>query len=180
MTSVLCSPDKITEISFQFGALHNRLLLMLHMTKNFAERTRIVGLFLHNLREAPVKQYGKQLRANGCGQLAVGAFSWIFLHILCLYFQWSSLHEGPTVDKAAFVESAALQAAVCSAPCLLSPASASAQKKGRTKKKKERRERESWNFQRLGSLGYCLESVLLQSFRKQLKLSRTHLSTVRT
>lgn len=80
---------------------------------------------MRNMHKAPVKQYVEQLRANGCGQLAVAAFSWIFLHILCLYFQWSSLHEAPTVDKAAFVESVALQAAVCST-ALLSPASASA------------------------------------------------------
>lgn len=94
------------------------------MTKNFAERSCIVRHFMRDMHKAPVKQCGEQLRANGRRQLAVAAFSRIFLHMLCLYFQWSSLHGAPTVDKAAFVESVALQAAVCST-ALLSPASAS-------------------------------------------------------
>lgn len=94
--------------------------------ENFAARSCIATHFMRYiaLHRAPVKQYGEQLCANDRGQLAAAvaaAFSWIFLHILCLYFQRSSLHEAPTVDKAAFVDSVALQAAVPSPPCFLLP-----------------------------------------------------------
>lgn len=122
------------------------------------------------LCRAPVKQYGEQLCANDRGQLAAAAaFSWIFLHILCLYFQRSSLHEAPSVDKAAFVESVALQAAVRSPPCFLLPQQVHI--KGGPKMRTGV-SRAAW--------GIALKAHFSRSLRTQLKSSRTHLSTVRT
>lgn len=48
------------------------------------------------------QQYGEQLCAPVQGQLAVTAFPRIFPHILCLYFQRSSSHVAPTMDKCCF------------------------------------------------------------------------------
>lgn len=71
--------------------------------KMFPEWQRTVGGCSHASTSCyREQQYGEQLRAPVQGQLAVTAFPQIFPHILCLYFQRSSSHVAPTMDKCCF------------------------------------------------------------------------------